>query len=305
MRVDEFSERKRFVAVGGARVAYYEEGQGEPLLLVHGCPFSSFIWRKVIALASPRFRCLAPDLLGLGDTETPPDADWSLRAQAATNVGFLDALGVERCHVVGHDHGGAVAQLLAAEQPERIDRLVIANAEAYDNWPSREERPFVRATQLPLLGDALLWAWSWRPLFRLTMARGKAVHDHGVLTPELLNGYIRGNLSDRHRRAKTRRFLAGQLDPTNNRTTLELLDGLRRFDHPTLLIWATDDPHFGPEWGKRLQADIPGAVRLELIHGAGHLLMEERPDRVAALILEFLAEPPRPAPRSPVRASVD
>jgi 2-hydroxymuconate-semialdehyde hydrolase len=303
MRVDDFAQRKRFVRVGTARVAYREEGHGEPLLLVHGCPFSSFVWREVIALASPSFRCLAPDLLGLGDTETPPDADWSLRAQSATIVGFLDALGVERCHVVGHDHGGAVAQLLAAEHPERIARLVIANAEAYDNWPSREERPFVRATQVPLLGYALLWAWSWRPLFRLTMATGKAVCDRRVLTPELLDGYIRANLGDRHRRAKTRRFLAGQLDPAHNRTTLELLDGLRRFHHPTLLLWATDDPHFGPEWGKRLQGDIPGVVRLELIHGAGHLLMEERPDQVAALILEFLFEPIPPASRSPAQPS--
>jgi pimeloyl-ACP methyl ester carboxylesterase len=246
MRVEDFSERKRFVGVGSARVAYYEEGHGEALMLLHGCPFSSFVWRRVIALLSPHFCCLAPDLLGLGDTETPPDADWSLRAQAATIVGFLDQLGVESCHAVGHDHGGAVAQLLAAEHPERIDRLVIANAEAYDNWPSPNERPFVRATQLPLLGDALLWAWSWRPLFRLTMARGKAVCDPRVLTPELVNGYIRANLSDRHRRAKTKRFLAGQLDRAHNRTTLELLGALRRFDHPTLLLWATADPHFGP-----------------------------------------------------------
>ena len=154
--------------------------------------------------------------------------------------------------MVGHDHGGAVAQLLTAEHPERIDRLVIADAEAYDNWPSRQERPFVRATQLPPLGDALLWARSRRPLFRLTMARGNAVCDRSVLTPELL-------------------------------------DGLRRFDHPTLLLWATDDPHFGPEWGKRLQADIQGVVRLELVHGAGHLLMEERPDQARAAG----ARPPR------------
>ena len=191
--------------------------------------------------------------------------------------------------MVGHDHGGAVAQLLTAEHPERIDRLVIADAEAYDNWPSRQERPFVRATQLPPLGDALLWARSRRPLFRLTMARGNAVCDRSVLTPELLDAYIRANLSDRDRRAKTRRFLAGQLDPTHNQTRLELLDGLRRFDHPTLLLWATDDPTFGPEWGKRLQADIPGVVRLELVHGAGHLLMEERPDQARAAG----ARPPR------------
>jgi pimeloyl-ACP methyl ester carboxylesterase len=291
MRLDRFFEKKHFLHVGEARVAYYEEGSGEPLLLLHGCPFSSYIWREVIARLSSRYRCLAPDLLGLGDTETPQEgADWSLRAQTATVIGFLDALGIECAHVVGHDHGGAIAQLLASEHPERIDRLVISNAEAYDNWPSDDEHPFVRATQIPVLGDVVLWAWSRRPLFRLALKEAKAVYDPKVLSAELLDGYIRANLSDRYRRAKTKRFLAGQFDPENNRTTIDLLDGLRRFDHPTLLVWAMDDPHFGPEWGERLRRHIPGAVRLELLPDTGHLLMEERPERFAALVGEFLAE---------------
>jgi pimeloyl-ACP methyl ester carboxylesterase len=281
------------VAVGSAQVAYYEEGDGEPLLLLHGCPFSSFVWRNVIPLLSSVHRCLAPDLLGLGDTEAPLDADWSLRAQAAMILGFLDVLGIERAHVIGHDHGGAVAQLLAAEHPDRLARLVIANAEAYDNWPSAEELPFVRATQIPLLGDLLLWAWSRRSLFRWTLVDARAVHDPRVLTRELLDGYIRANLGDRHRRARSRRFLARQLDPANNRVTLDLLEGLRRFDHPTLLVWAEDDPHFGPEWGRRLRGDIGGAVRLEILPETGHLLMEERPERFAELVGEFLAEPAR------------
>ena len=291
MKLDPFSQRKRFMTVGDARVAYHEEGEGPLLLLIHGCPFSSFIWRKVIGELSTHYRCLAPDLLGLGDTETAPDADWSLRAQATMVVGFLEALGIERAHVVGHDHGGAIAQLLAAEYPERIDRLVISNAEAYDNWPSAAERPFLTLVRLPLLGDAALWLWSRRWAVRLTLIEGKAVHNPKVLTKELLNGYIRANMSDRHRRAKSKRFLAGQSDPANNRVTFDLLDGLRRFDHPTLLVWAAEDPHFGPKWGERLLHDIPGAVRLELLPETGHLLMEERPERFAALVDQFLAEP--------------
>src|SRR5215216_1811889 len=287
---EPFSAKKRFLGVGEARVAYYEEGSGEPLLLLHGCPFSSFVWRKVIPCLSHCYQCLAPDLLGLGDTETPEGADWSLRAQGAMVVGMLDALGIPRAHVVGHDHGGAVAQLLAAEHPDRIDRLVISNAEAYNNWPSAQERPFVRATQVPFLGDLILWAWSRRPMFRLALKEAKAVHDPEVLSAELLDGYIRANLGDRRRRSKTKRFLAGQFDPENNRITTELLDGLRRFDRPTLLIWATEDPHFGPEWGERLCRDIPGAVRLELLPDTGHLVMEEKPEKFAELVGAFLSE---------------
>jgi hypothetical protein len=84
----------------------------------------------------------------------------------------------------------------------------------------------------------VLWLWSQPALFSLTLLEAHAVHDAHALTPELLDGYIRANLSDPHRRHKTRRFLAGQLDPAHSRVTLDLVPGLRRFDHPALLLWA-------------------------------------------------------------------
>jgi pimeloyl-ACP methyl ester carboxylesterase len=280
------------IQVGQATVAYADEGQGRPLLLLHGCPFSSVVWRGVISRLRGRFRCLAPDLLGLGDTETPPGADWSLPAQADTVLAFVDALGLGPLDLVGHDHGAAVAQLIAALHPQRIRRLVLTNAEAYDNWPSADELPFVRATQLPVLGRLLLWAWSRPALFGYALRSGKAVHDPAVLTRELLGGYVAANLADAHRRAKTRRFLAGQLDPVNQQATRGAVEGLRAFDHPTLIVWGEDDPHFGPGWGRRLLADIPGAVRLELLPHTGHLLMEERPDQLCRLLLDFLTDQP-------------
>jgi pimeloyl-ACP methyl ester carboxylesterase len=282
---------KHRVGVGETSVAYLDEGTGRPLLLLHGCPFSSFVWRQVIARLRDRYRCIAPDLLGLGDTETRPDADWSLPAQAAMVVGLLDALGLDQVDMIGHDHGAATAQLIAARQPHRVGRLVLTNAEAYDNWPSADELPFVRATQVPILSRLVLWAWARPGLFRYALRSGKAVHDPAVLTGELLDGYIAANLADRRRRAKTRRFLAGQLDPANQRATTDALPGLRVFDHPTLIVWGEDDPHFGPDWGHRLRADIPGAQRLELLAATGHLLMEEQPDQLAHLIDQFCTPP--------------
>jgi pimeloyl-ACP methyl ester carboxylesterase len=296
MRLDAIAAHKRVVDVGSTRIAYYDEGQGPPILLLHGCPFSSFIWRKVIPILSPRFRCLAPDLLGLGDTETLPDADWSLPAQARTVLAFLDALSIGVADIVAHDHGGAVAQIIAADHPERIGRLVLTNSEAYDNWPSRDELPFIRVTQRPLLGRLVLWLWSRPSLFRIVLRSGRAVHNSDVLTPELLAGYIRANFGNAHRRAKVRRFLSGQIDPHNNRSTSAALPGLKRFDHPTLIVWAADDPHFGPEWAEKLRRDIPGAQRLELLPDTGHLLMEERPGELAAYILEFLGANPEARP---------
>jgi pimeloyl-ACP methyl ester carboxylesterase len=288
---------KHRIQVGEACVAYIEDGAGPPLLLLHGCPFSSYIWRHVIPLLRPHFRCIAPDLLGLGDTETPSGADWSLPAQAAMVIGLLDALAIDSAHIVAHDHGAATAQLIAASHPERIRRLVLTNAEAYDNWPSPDEQPFIRATQLPLIGRLVMWAWARPALLRYALRSGRAVHDPAALTPELLRGYIAANLADRHRRAKTRRFLAGQLDPANGRATTDALPGLRAFDHPTLIAWGRDDPHFGPEWAQRLHDDIPGAIRVELLPDTGHLLMEERPNDLARMVTDFLTKD-QPAPPS-------
>ena len=78
--------------------------------------------------------------LGLGDTETGAGADWSLPAQADSVIGLLDRLGLGRVAVVGHDQGGAIAQLIAIQHPDRVAALVLADAEAYDNWPSADVR---------------------------------------------------------------------------------------------------------------------------------------------------------------------
>ena len=163
----------RRIDVGEASIVYLDSGgSGPAVLLLRGCPFSKFVWRRVIARLSIRFRCVAPDLLGLGETETGAGADWSLPAQVDAVLGLLDRLGIERVAIVGHDQGAAIAQLIATQHPARVSALVLADAEAYDNWPSAEELPFVCVTQLPLIGSVVLWAWSRRALFRWALAAG-------------------------------------------------------------------------------------------------------------------------------------
>ena len=107
-------------------------------------------------------------------------------------------------------------------------------------------------------------------MLRYALRSGTAVADPAVLDRELLDGYIATNLADAHRRAKTRRFLAGRLDRANQRATGDALPGLRAFDHPTLIVWGQDDRHFGPHRGQRLREDIPAAHHLELLPGTGH-----------------------------------
>lgn len=92
----------------------------------------------------------------------------------------------------------------------------------------------------------------------------------------------------------TPRYLATQLDPANQAHTRDLAASLAGFHAPTLILWGEQDVHFPPAWARRLQGDPPGAERVEILPGVGHLLMEERPAEVAALIGEFLTATSRP-----------
>jgi pimeloyl-ACP methyl ester carboxylesterase len=118
-----------------------------------------------------------------------------------------------------------------------------------------------------------------------------------VLTGELVDGYIAANLATAPKRAKTRRFLAIQLDPANQAHTHHLADALHKIEAPTLILWGDGEVHFPPDWARRRAADIPGTTRVEILPATGHLVMEEQPDHVANLIREFLTPPTRSGPK--------
>jgi pimeloyl-ACP methyl ester carboxylesterase len=123
--LDEFSRQKRYLDVGPWRVAYIDQGEGPPVVLLHGCPFHSYQWRDLMERLQGR-RVLAPDLLGLGDTQVRLTDDYRLPNDVAMVVGFLDALGVAQADFVTADHGAATLQLLMRDHPERIRAATIS-----------------------------------------------------------------------------------------------------------------------------------------------------------------------------------
>ena len=127
------SKRKIRTFVGD--VAYLRQGQGPPLVLLHGIPSSSYLWRDVIGPLSATFDVLAPDLLGYGDSDKRLDADLSIAAQARYMVAFMESLGVHQAAVVGHDIGGGIAQLIAVDEPQRVARLILIDSVVDNNWP--------------------------------------------------------------------------------------------------------------------------------------------------------------------------
>lgn len=286
--LDELSARKHFVDVAGVPVAYLDEGEGEPLLLLHGCPFSAYQWRDAIPRLATRFRVIAPDLLGLGDTEVTLSDDYRLPRDAEMVCGLLDALGLDSVHVVGHDHGGATCLLLMGTSPERLRSVVLTNIEAYDSWPSSEERIYLELIVNPLTSP-LVWATlhsrrARRRIFAIAAHRREALGD------EVLEAFVHPHISTPARWQRLRRFFAWQLDPGHRRATMDAVAGMREFTKPTLILWGQRDVNFGGAIAERLLDDIPGADRLEWMKDSGHLPMLEEPDAYTRAILRFAAD---------------
>jgi len=286
--MEEFSRGKRYIEVSGRRIAYIDEGEGEPLLLLHGCPFHAYEWREVIPLLSRRFRVLAPDLLGLGDTVVTLDDDYRLPQDAEMVRGFLEALGIDSAHFVGHDHGGATSLLLMEWAPQLMRTLVLTNIEAYDAWPSDDERPYLKLIVNPLTSP-IFWALlHLRPVRRYVFSI--AAHRQEVLTDDVLKAFLRPHISTGSRWQRLRRFFRWQLDREHNQVTVRAVEWMRKFDTPTLILWGQQDGNFGESIADRLAEDIPGVVRVQWMENSGHLPMLEEPERYADAVATFISE---------------
>jgi pimeloyl-ACP methyl ester carboxylesterase len=148
----------RRVQGDGVELAVLVEGEGPAVVLLHGFPDSSYVWRRQVpALAGAGFRVIAPDLRGFGASEKPADVEaYRLRHGLADVLAVLDALEVERAHVVGHDWGAGLAWTAAAFAPDRVERLVVMSVghPAASREPSPEQ--FERALFPPELLCACL-----------------------------------------------------------------------------------------------------------------------------------------------------
>lgn len=286
--MEEFSRNKRYVSVGPWNVAYIDEGSGPLVFLLHGCPFHAYQWRDVIPVLSRQYRVIAPDLLGLGDTQVRLTDDYRLPHDVVMVKGLMDRLGIPEADFVGADHGAATLQLLMKDSPDRIRRAVITNAEAYDLWPSKPEVKYLKLVVHPLTSPIFRFllghnAWIRREVFSI------AVHREEVFTDEVVLAYTRAHTSSQARWERLRRFFRWQLDPEHNRVTLDAVDGLRKFDRPTLILWGKVDTNFGPEIAERLASDIPGVVGVEYLEHSAHMPFQEEPEAYNTALLRFLA----------------
>jgi pimeloyl-ACP methyl ester carboxylesterase len=259
-----------------------------PVLFVHGIPTSGYLWRHVLRFLQGDFRCIAPDLMGLGDTEVDPRrTPFDMEAQAEMLAELMTVLGHERFAVVCHDQGGAAAQIMAVRFPQRLTALVLTDCVAYGNWPVPAVARLQALSRVPLLPELAIRSGLLELLETRTplSAFRRGVFDAERLSDESIREYLRPLRSGRDGRARFRAFLLAG----NPRYTEKVAPALRDLDVPTQILWAADDRYISPSWGKKLYEEIPGAESFELVPFCGHFWPEERPAEFASHMSRFLS----------------
>ena len=275
----------RFVDAGGLRMHVADAGSGPPVVMLHGWPQHWYLWRDVIPLLRSRFRLVCPDLRGFGWTDAPPGG-YEKERMSDDVVALLDALGLERVHLVGHDWGGWIAFLLGIRHPERVDRLVVFNI--IHPWPRR--RAMLR--QLPRMGYQVLAASGGaarmlrdRPdIFRRRLRA--ALADRSAWTDDELDCFVgRVRRPDRlHATTQLYRTFLLREAPAMSLGRYRSA----RLTVPALLLFGTADTAIDAALldGWQSHADD---MRVEMVPGCGHFIVDERPELVAQRIVEALA----------------
>ncbi|WP_145369421.1 alpha/beta fold hydrolase [Maioricimonas rarisocia] len=265
----------QFAHVEGHRLAYLETGSGPAVLLLHGIPTSSLLWRDVIPTLARSHRVIAPDMLNYGKSDKPSRADVSIAAQARLMWGLLDGLGIRQADVVAHDIGGGVAQIMAVHRPERVRRLVLSNSVCFDSWPIPDFEPLQKSG-----AEEKFTVESFQKMLREFLPKG--VHQSDGLSDEAADIMLEPWSTEEGKHALFR-----NLRRLNPEYTMAIADELATLDHETLIVWGRHDPFQKPKYADQLSAAIPH-TELAWIEEAAHWVMEERPEEVRQAIHQFL-----------------
>jgi haloalkane dehalogenase len=262
----------------GLRLAHLDEGDGAPVVFLHGEPTWSFLWRKVIPpVRDAGFRCIAPDLPGFGRSDKPIELGWySYDRHVQAVAPLLEQLDLREATVVVHDWGGPIGLRLAVEHPERIARIVILDTGLFtghqpmtDAWIAF--RNFVERTEDLPVGF---------------LVRGACKHDPG---DEVIAAYD-APFPNAESKAGARAFplmLPTSPEMPGGQTGQRVLDAMREDTRPKLVLWADSDLVIPLSVGEWFAAALGTQVD-HVIEDASHFLQEDAGPRIGSLIADWL-----------------
>ena len=264
----------------GLRMHWVDEGDGDPILLLHGEPTWAYLYRTMIPTLAESARVVAPDYFGFGRSDKPTRMeDYSYDFHYGSIERLAEELDLRETTAVVQDWGGPIGLRLAVEHPERVARLVILNTGiGAGRAPSSEWlrfREFVRRVGTDLVPGQLI---------RISCV--------GELDDAIVDAY-NAPFPVPESKAGILAFpehVPTESDHPSAAKMLEVRDALGRWERPALVLFSDSDPIFTPDAAERMAARIPGAGPAEIVAGAGHFLQEEKGGEIAARIARFLAE---------------
>lgn len=250
-------------------LSYVEQGSGQPVVLLHGFPLDRTMWDDQLPELARRYRVIAPDLRGHGESFAPP-GPYTMAEHVADLRALLDRLGIDRVALVGLSMGGFVTMSFLEQYPERVWAAVLADTRAQADTDATKA---FRAEQADVVQRAGMAPFVGQNLPRM---------------------YTPATLRDRHDLVDRYRRIVGRARPQAVAAALaglaaraDLTATLERITCPVLVVVGSEDLTTTPEDARLMAERIPGA-RLELIDGAGHLANIEAPERFTAVVLQFL-----------------
>lgn len=263
----------------GLRMHYVDEGQGDPVLLLHGEPTWSYLYRKMIPPLAAKYRVIAPDYIGFGKSDKWTEVEDYTFARHEHNLErLIEKLDLRNMTIVVQDWGGPIGLVYAANHPDRVARLVILNTGLFSG----------EGVQGPGLQ-------SWReyvartPDLPIGKTLARAIKPRGGI-PEEVEAAYDAPFPVPESKAGAKAFPAIIPTSPDEPGAAEMLHAkqvLEKWNKSALVMFSDQDPIFSVETGRRIQALIPGA-QFSVIEGAGHFLQEEKGEVIAERMLEFM-----------------
>lgn len=274
-----YRSSRRFAELPMSRVAYVDHGRGPVALFIHGYPLNSFQWRGALQRLHPHRRCIAPDVMGMGFTETPKGQVITPTTQADMLSALLDSLRIDAVDLVANDSGGVVAQLFLAKHPKRVRTLLLTNCDVDENSPPPQLLPFIeQAKKGTFIDEVIVPQLREKQLARSANGLGGLTYTYPEkLADETVEMYFRPLVETPLKKTQAMQYLAS-MEPN---LLVEVREKLRLWSGPARMVWGLKDQLFGVQWAEWLDKTLPGSRGIRSIEGANLFFPEEMPDLIA------------------------
>jgi len=270
----------RYVELDGLRLHYLDEGQGDPVLLLHGEPDWSYLYRRMVPILALARRVIAPDYFGFGRSDKPVDPDFYTYDRHVESIkALIERLDLRQVTVVMQDWGGPIGLRVAVEMRERFDRLVVLNTGLFGG------------KECPTEGFLSWRRFAQRAGLELPVGRIIQLSCVRQLEPEVVAAYEAPWPVPESKHGVARFPLLVPLDADDPAAAplRRVAKELRGWEVPALVLWSDSDPVFPVEFGRRFAEFLPGAGEMEVIAGAGHMLQEDKGEEIAERIVRWVS----------------